>query len=53
MPVQCRLELNTVGDLNVSTDKILNDRGRENVGAVPRKLFLDVYLYRPFCLLTF
>jgi hypothetical protein len=37
--------LSTLGFVSVPTDKILKDCSQTNVGAVPRKMFADVYRY--------
>ena len=38
-----QLELNTLGSLSVHADKNLKGYGLANVGAVPLKLFVDIY----------
>jgi len=35
--------LSTLGLVSVPTDKILNDCSQANLGAVPRKMFADIY----------
>jgi len=41
--VHLKLELNKLGCSNIHTNENLRDGWRENVEAVPRKLFPDIY----------
>jgi len=45
VPIHFQLELNTQGGLIVFTDKNVWEWSQANVGAIPRKLFADIYWY--------